>query len=498
MSKNNTPIVKAEGVNDSEKLLAQLCDKVFLKLWAYANPQKQKGRELCDVLAVFENHVFIFSDKKISFKSEKTTTTDLEKWQSWKSEAIDGSIRQIKGAEKWIRKNPEKIFVDSQCTVPLPLTIDKDNIKVHRIIVAHGAKEACKNDSPNNINGSLAICYANLNGSTKKAESPKPFHLILPRDEVIHVFDSHNLEIILGELDTVRELIWYCEAKEEAIKECKILAHCGEEELLANYITNFDEKSQKHYIGIKNEVFDSIDIGDGFWEKFTNSNTYKRRERANKISYFWDDLLQRTSENALKGTLKSDGDIFKGESALPEMAKEPRFSRRELSKVMLEVAANFPDDTNQPKRHVGCYPSFYSDRKYVFLILSQPPNMDYVTEYIPIRAELLKIACGVIKSKEPHLKKIIGIAIQPPKIDRGVSEQFLLLKDEYWTKEAEESCLQANKELNLFETDKLKMVTKKTYEFPPAPNHDDKKSKPERNQPCPCGSGKKYKKCCYT
>ncbi len=41
----NTPIVKAEGVNDSEKLLAQLCDKVFLKLWAYANPQKQKGNE---------------------------------------------------------------------------------------------------------------------------------------------------------------------------------------------------------------------------------------------------------------------------------------------------------------------------------------------------------------------------------------------------------------------------------------------------------------------
>ncbi|MCJ7804802.1 SEC-C domain-containing protein, partial [Patescibacteria group bacterium] len=31
----------------------------------------------------------------------------------------------------------------------------------------------------------------------------------------------------------------------------------------------------------------------------------------------------------------------------------------------------------------------------------------------------------------------------------------------------------------------------------PTPSGDTSKTKPGRNDPCPCGSGKKYKKCCY-
>ncbi len=497
MSKNDTPIVKAEGVNDSEKLLAQLCDKVFLKLWAYANPQKQKGRELCDVLAVFENHVFIFSDKNISFKAERTTTTDFEKWKSWKSEAIDKSIYQIKKAEKWIRKNPEKIFLDSKCTVPLPLTIDKDNIKVHRIIVAHGAEEACKNDSPDNISGSLAIIYADLENSGKNSETIGVFNVTLPRDEITHVFDSHNLEIILGELDTVQDLLSYFEAKEEAVKKYDFLQYCGEEDLLANYFLNFDKKLKRHYIGTKEKI-SNILIGEGEWQDFINGDSYKMKKQADKISYSWDDLLQKTFQNALDGTLISDGDVFKGETALIEMAKEPRVSRRDISERMLNAVSDFSDDTNQMRRHVGSYQSFYSDRRYAFLILSRPSNMDYETEYLPMRRDFLKLSCGLVKNKFPHLKKVIGIAIEPPKPNQDMSEDFALLDCENWTEYDVQFFKEANKEtgLNFFETDKLKVGWGKVSEFPDAPNNDIK-TKPERNESCPCGSGKKYKKCCY-
>lgn len=42
------------------------------------------------------------------------------------------------------KNNPENIFVDKKCTQKLPIPIDKENLKIHRIIVAHGAEEACK------------------------------------------------------------------------------------------------------------------------------------------------------------------------------------------------------------------------------------------------------------------------------------------------------------------------------------------------------------------
>ena len=496
--KDITPIVKSVGINDSEKILAKLCDEVFLKLWAYPNPYGEQGNELCDVLAVFEEHVFIFSIKDILFNTKKPPDVA---WDRWKRKAIDESIKQVRGAEKWIRNNPEKIFLDAQCTEKFPLPIDIKNLKIHRIVVAFGAEDACKNDSPNNINGSLAICYADLKDSKKPSESPRPFDLILPRDDIIHVFDSHNLEIILGELDTVRDLLSYFEAKEEATRKYKVLRHCGEEELLFMYLNNFDEKRNKHYIGVMDKNVGFIDMGDGYWDKFTKSDTYKRKKEADKASYLWDALLQKALQNALDGTLKSDGDVFKDETPLIEMAKEPRFVRKSISEAMFKAGANFPTDTNE-MRHLGCYNSFYPELRYVVLIISRLPAMDYTIDHIPVRIELLEIACGMAKNKFPHIKKVIGIALDPPKTNHPTSESFMLMDVENWTKEQAEYYEKENREIgiNFFESDELKMTWETTYNFPPAPNYGSKKqtkTKPQRNNPCLCGSGKKYKKCCY-
>ncbi len=468
MSKNNTPIVKAEGVNDSEKLLAMLCDKVFLKLWAYANPQKQKGDELCDVLAVFENHVFIFSDKNISFKSERTTTTDLEKWESWKNEAIDKSIYQIRRAEKWILKNPEKIFLDSQCTVPLPLTIDKENLKIHRIIVAHGAEEACKNDSQNNIDGSLAICYNDLEDPKELVESPGPFHLVLPRDEVIHVFDSHNLEIILGELDTVRDLLLYFEEKEKAIKKYDTIVYFGEEELLAHYFSNFDEEDKKYSIDIKDEQAKGINLKKGFWQGFTNHPQYQKRKQANEISYTWDRLLQKTFEHALEGTLKGRENTLKGHAASVEMAKEPRVSRRMLSESLLISIEDFFTREDKEMHYLAYFSSYYHDLMYVFFQMPLLENIDYEKEYRPRKREMLNIACGAVKNKYPDLKKIIGITVDLPRLNGHYSEDFILLEFKEWSKETADFFKKANKDsgLNAFESDNQKLREDTIHDFP--------------------------------
>ena len=81
------PIIKSEGVTRTERLLAQFCDRSFLRLWSYPNPFKKDRAELCDLLAVFENHVFIFLIGKIFSLGIWTPTP---KWPG-----TDGSARQL-------------------------------------------------------------------------------------------------------------------------------------------------------------------------------------------------------------------------------------------------------------------------------------------------------------------------------------------------------------------------------------------------------------------
>lgn len=45
-------------------MLVELCDQNFLRLWNYPNPYKEDGHELCDLIVVFDNHVFVFFDRE--------------------------------------------------------------------------------------------------------------------------------------------------------------------------------------------------------------------------------------------------------------------------------------------------------------------------------------------------------------------------------------------------------------------------------------------------
>jgi hypothetical protein len=62
-------ISKSSGLTPTENVLAALCEKSFLRLWNYPNLYYAPGKELCDLLVVFENDVLIFSDKSCQYKA---------------------------------------------------------------------------------------------------------------------------------------------------------------------------------------------------------------------------------------------------------------------------------------------------------------------------------------------------------------------------------------------------------------------------------------------
>jgi hypothetical protein len=150
-------ISKSLGVTTTERLLADLCERSFLKLWSYPNPFKDDRKELCDLLAVFENHVFIFFDRE-SRHLDKTDKDALTNWERWKRAAIEDQVRTAHGAEGYIHSG-RAFFLDNALTTPFPIAIDRERMIIHKIIVAHGAKEACEQFSEDNVYGSLAITY---------------------------------------------------------------------------------------------------------------------------------------------------------------------------------------------------------------------------------------------------------------------------------------------------------------------------------------------------
>ena len=219
-AKERVPIHKAKGITSSERYLNYLCERSFLSLWSYPGifrDQKRKGKgdgkELCDMLVVFDEHVLIFSDKHYSFP----TTGNLElDWKRWYKRAIKKSASQAWGAERWLKSNPQSVYLDRACTKPFPLNIPPANsAKYHLILVAHGSEERCKAEFGGS--GSLMLDSSLGQRGNKEELSSTPFMVgdLDPSRTFVHILTESTLDILLQTIDKINDFIWYLEKKEK-------------------------------------------------------------------------------------------------------------------------------------------------------------------------------------------------------------------------------------------------------------------------------------------
>ena len=174
--------------------------------------------------------------------------------------------------------------------------------------------------------------------------------------------------------------------------------YCGEEDLLAHYLLNYDKSRRRHFIGPEDGDFDSVMIGEGEWHDFTRLDLYRRTKEANKISYLWDEIIQRTSKHALEGTILGETPL-EGNGAIQEMAKEPRFVRRALSEHIARSIGNFPEDDSEFLRSLSFMPSLDPRKAYIFMQLKAPHQFRARADYRQTRQNLLVGACGAAKNK---------------------------------------------------------------------------------------------------
>ncbi len=434
-------IRKSVGTTRSEQTLASLCERSFLKLWSYPNPFKEDGKELCDLLVVFEDQVLIFFDRDADLPLTSAKEPQVL-WDRWRKKVIDRQLNTARGAARFIL-NGGKIFLDARGELPFPLSLNLEKIKIQKIIVAHGAKEACLGASESNVFGSLAITY-----STNPPVSELPFMVNLDKEDPIHVFDSHNLPILMGELDTIADFSNYLAAKVDAIGRLDMLSYCGEEDLLAHYLLNFDAEAKRHYIGTKDSSINGVGIGEGEWKDFIEMPMYAKTKDANKVSYLWDEIIQDTSQNTLDGTVMGSSPLL-GRSAILEMAKEPRFMRRSLSEMMRSAVVNFPDSAGF-SRNVTLMASVTPKKAYVLLQLRPPEDIRTGADYRSKRQTFLEIACAAAKNKLPVLETIVGIAIDSPKFVKEDGEDFVLMECKDWPEERRKYYESLNKDWGFF------------------------------------------------
>ncbi|GAA5263684.1 hypothetical protein ACOSOMT5_P0104 [Acidiphilium sp. MT5] len=451
--------VKKFGITGTERLLAELCDKTFLRLWSYANPFRKPGTELCDVIAILDNDIFLFFDREVrSF--EHSDNIELA-WRRWHRKVITAQITTAKGARRHIITGGD-IFFDAECKIALRLPDDRSNLRIHLIVVAHGAKEACIKFSGKNVYGSLAIKYEDSD-----SDPIFPFLIPIEKNDPVHVFDSQNLEIILGELDTIADFSDYLKEKERAVKQYKALAYAGEEDLLAHYLQNFQSKSNKYYIGTQDGKYNVFIIQEGIWADFVKSQQYRSQKEANRKSYIWDDLIQRNSQYMLEGTAIGNTNIL-GPSAVREMAKERRLARRALANEIIEAIQKFAYiklDQGQIQRKMTYFSGLDSDIGYIFLQVRAVEIADYAI-YRKFRQEMLKVACGSAKNRFPKLQKVIGIAIDAPRFVQSNSEDLILLECDNWSDHDRIAYERGNEMFGFFRTTGP-LASQRFIDFPP-------------------------------
>lgn len=263
----------------AERIIYQLGVKTFLVDWCYLNPKLPNGKELCDLLVVFDDIAIIWQIKDLK----------LNKQGRYKPAEVHKNLRQLLGARRQLLDL--KTMIELENPYRQKEAFNPNTIKeVHLISVMLGPGEDFFSFAEN------------------------------VKNHTVHIFTKAFAEIVLNELDTIADFTEYLRKKEELLKrDINVTILGGEEELLAFYLLN--QRSFERF-GQANHVL----IQSGAWEHLREMPEYKAKKKEDEISYFWDSIVNRAHEGSQQY-----------EYVARELARPNRFQRRFLSKAFLEA-----------------------------------------------------------------------------------------------------------------------------------------------------------------
>ena len=446
---------------NTEKFVNDLATETFLRLWSYSNPYKLQraakkgdGKELCDLLIIFENNIIIISEKGAPHSA---ASVDLS-WTRWFNKKVFRSLKQVQGAERWIREFPDRIFQDKECTQRLYVDFETEkDLVFHRVCVAHGINQLCLHMLPER-GGRLKI-KPRITGSAHidtKHPCYEPFAIgdICPEENYTHVFDFFTLVNIIRQVDTIPDFVNYLSQRADFIRSGHLLSVIGEENLLSDYLRNTDSKGKHCFRSAKNSFYPRL-IPDGSYHELINDSRYINEKNRQRLSYAWDDLIRRLIDNHFNKTdVQVIGDrpnLSDLELALREMARMSRFERGVLTDAHFQVLNN----TSIKKRGFRMIGDpngeDFGGVGFLFFVMS-PRNPLFADktydEYRQARILYLDLYARAVLQKLSHMQKIVGIAREPLNHD-GVSEDLIYVEQHDWSREDIEKTQEHCKKLGI-------------------------------------------------
>ena len=434
---------KSAGLTPSEELLAHLCDRSFLSLWSYPNLFRKPGKELCDLLVAFGDHVVVFSDKSCAYPDSGDASLD---WSRWYRRSISGSARQLRRAEGWLRTSPERVFLDAKCSKHLPIQLPPtERLQVHRICIALGASARAKEETGTH---SLTVS-ANDEGDTEHFTIGK----ITSAYGYVHVFDENTLPIVLSELSTTADLLDYLRKKETLFQSGRFDVAESELDLLGYFLWHNREFPDRGATRFR--------LDPNLWQQVEADPHFLAAREENKIAFFWDGLIKYLTELYMREELERGNKLAvdEYERVVRIMAAETRFSRRLLSKWILERA-----DRAKNGYLGSLFPSMQEDVLYVLLVGPGDGGMNH-DNYRQARSKQLYGRCIAAKAALPDRRFIVGIALDARGV-KGRSEDFVYMDTDWWTDEAFEKAEQLRQEMGYFVEGRVQQQWVSEAEYP--------------------------------
>ncbi|XGA79647.1 hypothetical protein OR573_14310 [Halomonas sp. CH40] len=455
--------VKAQGVTASERYLALLGRNTFLSPWCFANlytdegkkTESGDGKELCDLLVVFREHVIIFSDKDISFKD----TGDLDvDWGRWVRKAVLKSAPQVFGAEKFIRERPDRIFLDRKCTHPFPIAFPPNSkIIIHRVLVARNATERFRKHTSGS--GSLLLNP----GIVGKQMEKTPFQIgsVNPEKGFVHVLDDVALDTLMRELDTVHDFTTYLSDKERLISSGCLGMSAGEEDLLGYYLS---ESNKDRDPGFYTDDVDLIVVQEGIYENIRSLPQYRKGKELDASSYFIDRFVEHFGNHARDKTWHfSNAEDFDSVTlGIREFASESRVGRRVLAEAIYEKLKSIK--AGQRGVRLLLSPT-NPETMYVWLVVPVSENFESYQKYREFRAGLLLAYCQSAKLLKPERRIIVGVATDPLGSNGG-SEDMIYIDTASWSEDDYAEAQDMREKLGLFKEGNVKEERRRHYQYP--------------------------------
>ncbi len=144
------------------------------------------GKELCDLLVVFGRDIIVFSDKHCNLKlSDRPEVA----WKRWYRDAVVRSAAQVRGAVRWLRQYPNRVYLDQKCGRRLPIALPS-HPDFHRVLTCRGSADAAAKF----WGGSSSLLVGN--GPLAATDFPLQLGAFDEEGSLFHVFDEVALRLV--------------------------------------------------------------------------------------------------------------------------------------------------------------------------------------------------------------------------------------------------------------------------------------------------------------